>query len=375
MKLRLVGGHELPSLASAWSALEPEVAFARPEWVIPFADTFGGGLRFVPLVAELGRELVGVLPMMEVGDWPLLRGRGRALLPLHNEHTPELALAVAADHRTAVLDALLGWTARAGGRLAALGLGPLRVDGATYAAAASAARRATTLAYERCEHHTHHTDVGTSFDAFLGARSKNFRKQVRKAERAAARHGLTVERLDDEESFEAALPELARVSQASWQGDAGSGTFGDAVSSRFYRAMTRAFLGRGWGRVLLCRRDGVVVGFVLYLVDGATWHALKSEMVAGLDDLMIGWQIARTACDAARGEGARTITSGTWVTEFKQRWTTRSTPVSQLAFFTPRSTGVSTYLRYLGAELVKRRLERPTVARCAPWTGFRSEAR
>jgi CelD/BcsL family acetyltransferase involved in cellulose biosynthesis len=82
-----------------------------------------------------------------------------------------------------------------------------------------------------------------SWDIFLGARSANFRSQVRSAERRLETHGLAY-RLADTASLERDLDTLFRLHRARWPG---SPWF--APAEDFHRDFARTALERGWLRL------------------------------------------------------------------------------------------------------------------------------
>ena len=281
-----------------------------------------------------------------------------------NDHTPEGQLVIEAAHRQRVLADFVRW---AGRRWTHIRLRKLATDSLDYAML----ERSVGLAYERRERHNHHTRVEGDFGQFLSKRSKNFRKQVKKSERAAVSHGLTVDLLEEPAAIDSALADLETVSHASWQGKSGSGSFSEPRAAAFYQGAALAYAARGATALLVCKRRGEPIGFILHLIDGARMEALKSEFDERFGDCLVGWQIAASAYRLAHARGLTTIGMGSWRTDFKQRWTTATTPVADLTLFAPTLLGGARYLYpHLSKELVKRALGRPSVARCLPLLDF-----
>jgi CelD/BcsL family acetyltransferase involved in cellulose biosynthesis len=215
--------------------------------------------------------------------------------------------------------------------------------------------------------------VSGDFLSFVRGQSKNFRKQVAKAQRAARDFGISVDVLADRASIERALPALTRVSAASWQGRAGTGTFSNASYHRCYAraAVTLGQVGRV--RLMVCRRGDTAVGFILHLVEKDRLVALKSEFDETQAECMAGWQIASVAVDHAHALGLGAITSGCFATDFKQRWTTHRSPCADLTVFAPSvAGGLSFAFPHLAKELIKRVWGRASVARCLPLLDFSS---
>jgi CelD/BcsL family acetyltransferase involved in cellulose biosynthesis len=104
---------------------------------------------------------------------------------------------------------------------------------------------------------------GLTWDAFLAARSRNFREQARRRERALRKKHDVAFRLADEETLEADLDTLFRLHDARWEG--ATSTF-DAATGDFHRAFSRRALERGWLRLWVLEVDGTPV---------AAWHGFR----------------------------------------------------------------------------------------------------
>lgn len=357
---------ELARRVPAWRDLcdaERSSCFARPEWVVPYADVFEPSALVV--FAYDGKRLAGVFPCREG-----TRGLGRTLSTLGGSHVPSLELALSGD-RERLLASFVEWAFERG--YAELHFPRASRDTATYRELDDTFARSLHMVYERVDRHQHHTRVGGDFATFLRGQSKNFRKTVSKAQRAARDLELAVDILESRKEIERALPALVAVSAASWQGRAGTGTFENVLYRRCYAEATLGLADAARVRLMICRRGGVPIGFILHLVDDDRLVALKSEFDEAESACMAGWQIARVAIDEAYRLGLGEVTSGCFVTEFKKRWTTHRSPCADLIVFAPSITGrLSFAFPYLAKEVVKRVRGRPSVARCLPlldWTG------
>jgi CelD/BcsL family acetyltransferase involved in cellulose biosynthesis len=357
---------ELARRASAWRDLcdaERSSCFARPEWVFPFTEVFEPSA--IVVFAYDGKQLAGVFPCRE-GN----RRLGRTLSTLGGDHVPELELALSGD-RQRLLARFVEWVFEQG--YAELQLPRASRDAATYRDLDRSFTRSSRMVYERVDRYQHHTRFDTDFATFARGRSKNFRKAVGKAQRAARELGLAVDVLGSRAEIERALPALVRVSVASWQGNAGTGTFENVLYRRCYTDATLALADAGRVRLVICRRGGVPIGFILHLVEADRLVALKSEFDEAESACMAGWQIAGVAIDEAHALGLGEITSGCFVTDFKKRWTTHRSPCADVVVFAPSiAGGLSFAFPHLAKELVKRAWRRPSVARCLPlldWSG------
>lgn len=351
---------ELHRRVPAWRSLcdaERSSCFARPEWVLSYTAVFERSP--VVVFAYDGNRLAGVFPCREASQT-----LGRTLSTLGGEHVPELELVLSGD-RGALLAAFVEWTFEQG--YAELHLSHASRDAPTYVELARVLADSSRMAYERVDRHQHHTRVSGNFATFLAGQSKNFRKTASKAQRVARELGLAVDVLKTRDEIARALPALVEVSAASWQGRAGTGTFANDTYRRCYGEAALGLADAGLVRLMVCRRGDVPVGFILHFVDGNRLVALKSEFDEAAAACMAGWQIARVALDEAHALGLAEVTSGCFVTEFKQRWTTHRSQSADLIVFAPSIAGrLSFAFPHLAKELVKRAWGRPSMARCLP---------
>jgi CelD/BcsL family acetyltransferase involved in cellulose biosynthesis len=357
---------ELVRRTEAWRDIcetERSSCFTRPEWVLPYTEVFEP--TAVVVFAYEGKRLAGVFPCREVHH-----RLGRTLSTLGGEHVPELELALSGDRQT-LLARFVEWAFEQG--YAELHLPRASRDAPTYCELDRTFALSSHMVYERVDRHQHHTRFAADFAAFVRGQSKNFRKTVSKAQRAARDLGLAVEVLKSREQIERVLPALVDVSAASWQGRAGTGTFGNDLYRSCYARSTLALADVARVRLMVCRRGDVPIGFHLHFVDGGRLVALKSEFDEAESACMAGWQIASVAIDEAHVLGLGEVTSGCFVTDFKERWTTHRSPSADLIVFAPSILGrLSFAFPHLAKELVKRASGRPSVARCLPlldWHG------
>jgi len=354
---------ELRRRAPAWRELcevTGASCFARPEWLLPYIEVFEPSA--IVVFAYDGERLVGVFACRE-GNQRL----GRTLAMLAGDHVPELELA-ATGNRERLIARFVEWTFEQG--YAELHLPRASRDGRAYGELERAL--SARMIYERVDRQQHHTRVRSDFATFVRAQSKNFRKTVGKAQRAARDLKLAVDVLKTRAEIERVLPALARISEASWQGRVGTGTFANPEYRRCYSQATLALADVDRVRLMVCRRGDVPVGFILHFIESERLIALKSELDEAESACMPGWQIAAVAFDEAHALGLDEITSGCFSTEFKERWTTHRSPCADLIVFAPSIAGrLSFAFPHLAKELVKRAWGRPSVARCLPlldWT-------
>lgn len=350
----------LQALASDWAALadlaDSSVLFNRPEWVLPWLSSYAEGRSLRVSCAYRGAQLVGLLPLLGTRD----------LTCFENDHTPETGMLLHPAHRYEVLGALLDRMEDRRAAISCVSLGRLPACSETARVLDALVRERRFFLHETSHGRARHTRVAGSFEVFAHAQGKNFRKQVKRAEKARLDHGLRVELISTTDQLAIALPELARVSLASWQGKKGTGAFAPTGDARFYRDVADRFARAGRLRLFVCMAGRACVGYVLCLAGARALEALKSEFDESLADHMVGWQIYRAMYEHAAASGLEDINSGSWTTEFKDRWSTHEIELLDVTVFPPTIPGSLRFLPRLGKELVKRIAGRPSVARCYP---------
>jgi hypothetical protein len=137
------------------------------------------------------------------------------------------------------------------------------------------------LAVERCQ-----ADLPGEPDAFLAARSPRFRRNLRRAERAAERDGITFEILDDA-PVASLLERVIGVEARSWKGRDGSGLLGDRMGEGFSAMVTRLHHD-GRSRAVIARHEGRDVGFILGGVHGSVYRGLQISYDQDYRDASIG---------------------------------------------------------------------------------------
>lgn len=137
------------------------------------------------------------------------------------------------------------------------------------------------LAVERCQ-----ADLPDDPDAFLAARSPRFRRNLRRAERAAERDGITFEILDDA-PVPSLLERVLGVEARSWKGRDGSGLLGDRMGEGF-SAMVNRLHADGRSRAVIARHDERDIGFILGGVHGPVYRGLQISYDHDHRDASIG---------------------------------------------------------------------------------------
>lgn len=241
-------------LTPGWGELAEAAGtpFATPAWAAAWWQHFAAG-EMVLLGARRGDgTLAAILPLHRVRRGPM-----RLLRFLGHGPGDELGPVCAADDRPAALAALR--RSFDAGELRADVLLAERIPGG-----ASTEEAFGGLVFQREANPAVALD-GLDWDAFLAARSANFRQQVRRRERGLhAAHDVALRLSADPSTIAADLETVFALHEARWGGE-GSGALSSAQAA-FHRSFATAAAERGWLRLWVLEINGNAV---------AGWYGLR----------------------------------------------------------------------------------------------------
>lgn len=264
--------------------------FATREWLETWWRHFGGGrpLRLTGCVDPEGR-LVAVLPLYEWKRVPI-----RVLRFLGHGPSDELAPPCAPADRARVAAAFREGLDQGYWRWRLLLAEQLLARDGWAAALDGHVVRHTGFPVLPIQQDT--------WEAFLAARSANFRQQYRRRERKLEQAGEVRYRLADAASLERDLETLFDLHDRRWGG--GDSPFTGARKP-FHREFAALAVARGWLRLWLLELDGQPI---------ATWYGFRfagaeSYYQAGrdpsYDELSVGYLILMRSIGAAVDDGLR----------------------------------------------------------------------
>lgn len=170
-------------------------------------------------------------------------------------------------------------------------------------------------------------------DGFLSRRSRNFRRGLDKARRAAVRAGVEFEAChqgDPDVIYERVLAIEAR----SWKGRDGVGI--DTGRMRdFYDRIARRLVARGGLRAWFARIGERDVGYVLGGVRGGTYRGLQFSYDADLEHLSIGNLLQLRQIEELCQEGLGEYDLGMEM-DYKHRWAEQTRYADVLLVMRPR---------------------------------------
>ena len=152
----------------------------------------------------------------------------------------------------------------------------------------------------------HVASLAGGVDGFLARRSRNFRKALRSAQRAAAAEGL---------AFEA---RILAVEERSWKAGEGVGINAGAMRE-FYERMIVRLAAHGRQRTIFARRGDQDVAYVLGAVFADEYRGLQFSYDAALERLSLGSLCQLHQIEALCAEGLARYDLGTDM-DYKRRW-------------------------------------------------------
>lgn len=216
-----------------------------------------GELRLLACRRPTG-ELVAILPLQRIRRGPL-----RVLRFLGHGPFDELGPVCAPEHRALVLTALRAELERGALDADVLLAERLPVDADLgNALGGQVINRDASPALEL---------EGLTWESFLAARSRNFREQVRRRERALRReHDVTLRLCDDPERLGADMTKLVALHHARWEG--ASSALAPALEA-LHRDVAATALREGWLRLWMLEVDGSsVAAWYGFRTGGREWY-------------------------------------------------------------------------------------------------------
>lgn len=165
----------------------------------------------------------------------------------------------------------------------------------------------------------HVASLDGGIDGFLGRRSRELRKSLRKALRAAETEGLTFEAVRAGAGEGGALYErIQAVETFSWKAREGVGISAGPMHA-FYAAMLPRLCALGQQRTIFARHRGRDVGYILGAVMGGEYRGLQFSYADELSRFGIGALLQYHQVIELCTEGVARYDLGTEM-EYKRRW-------------------------------------------------------
>ena len=335
--------HVFLALREQWNALVPASrapnVFLRHEWFDAAWQwrRTDGALR--TLVARRDGELVGAMPLLRTSR-ASASGRRRVLEFLTVPDTQCCDILATAGHAAAVAVSFAGALAARGNEWDVLELGYLQEDATAVTAFADALRRRGCTVVVEPAGSNPYIALGSTWDAFYGARSRSLKKASNLALNRVAKAGdptIDWHRPAAGET-DALLATLIDVSSRSWKRTTGN-SLDHPGPQAFIRRLSELAAERQWLSVWTLALDGKPIAMEYQLVFGGQVHALRSDFDAACGEISPGSYLNRVLLERLfSGEFVRYY-MGPGDNAYKLRWAEGSAPLQRLTAYSRSPRG------------------------------------
>ncbi len=315
------------ALADAWDELADRagaVPFARPGWLLPWAEA--SGVRLEALTAWRGPHLTGVIPVV---------ARRHRLFTPANWHTPWFEAVVEDEASRRSLAAAL---AREGRTRVTVDFVLAGEPTAECAAAALAA--AGYHLYPRTRLESPYVLLEGPWEDYLASLSTHRRSELRRrARRLEAAGEATREIHSGGGRLPALLDEAFAVEAAGWKGSGGTAILSNPPIAAFYRRVAAWAAERGWLRLAFLRLDGRPLAFDLALEADGRHYLLKTGYDPAFTSLSPGLLLRLHMLERAFRSGLRAYEFCGAAEPWKLEWAPATRPVLVIEAYTPTPVG------------------------------------
>lgn len=165
-------------------------------------------------------------------------------------------------------------------------------------------------------------DLGPGIDAWLGRRSRKFRKNLRAADKKVREAGITIETANGESDAEELFQRIFSIQQQTGKWSGGTDIFHSEDCRRFYRQLLGDLQQSGRLRLQFARKDGRDIAHIFGGVFGDTYRGLQMSYLEEFAALGLGNLLQWDNLTRMEKEGIRTYDLG-MPSEYKYRWADR----------------------------------------------------
>lgn len=275
---------ELMGLSAAWEHLlqhcDGPTIFSTPEWLGAWWQAFGHGKQLMALAfSSASGELVGLAPFyLEELEARFQHGiRRLRLVGDGSGDSDNLDLIFHTDQARACCQALLTWLGSESG----WSLGELNTLPARSAAVSPLVQGLKERGWTYATHARVNSAVPLpeSWAAYLRQLPSEHAHGIERYTRRLQRHyAVRIFRCADEEMLPTYLDTLYDLHQRRWNDRGQPGTFVSPERRRFYAAMSRNFLRRGWLELWLLELNGTIAAAQFAFRFGDTVYQLQEGL-------------------------------------------------------------------------------------------------
>ncbi len=334
-------GRILPSsLKESWNELlassNSNTLFLTWEWMNTWCETYGDRYDLLVISAhDRARELLAIAPfkLRSIKRWPRIDGISRLEFIGWGERvTPEyLDIIVKPGMEGKLLPQLFDYllTKR---KIGAIDLKPFNPASGNLAIIESYLKKKSGL-LQKIEHsECPVVSLPSNWDAYMSAKSKNFRKKMKEYERVCNRDlDFHVQLCNRHRDIDCYFENFVNLHQNRWEGK--SEAFLSKKYLEFHRKVIEIFLENGWLRLFIAF-DGVIpIGGIYCFAYNKQYHYYQSGRNIKYDKYRIGLVLINHAIKQAIGEGAGLFDFLTGREAYKFRWAERTHVNFSLSYY------------------------------------------
>ena len=271
-------------LEDQWDQLvrnsQTDRAFFSHAWFRAWWDAFGNGKGLFVVCVWNGDSLVGAAPLYRI------RGRFkglpvRELLFMANGYSEESGIIIDASESN-VLETMFSYLSRECRDWDLMNLNRVRLDSALWRER-NECFVATGLSLQTSSSmRVPYVEIDRGWQEFLASKSRKFRKTLRSRANKISRsqEAFATRKITDSDEICAALPELLRISSASWKAGEGRSLTSSEEDIQLFRNLSREFADKGWVSLWIAYVGKQPIAFEYHL----SYQGVSSPIRADFDE-------------------------------------------------------------------------------------------
>lgn len=308
MKIKIIKTTEgLVSIKNEWNALlknsYKDVVQLTHEWIITWWNSFGNGNQLnVIVVYDENGQLVGIAPMMRTNS----RYRGVNITKtclMANGHSPSSNFIVSKENSAEIIKAILDYL-KGHSDTDIIELTKLDANSQTYSIAFDYLNMNSNRFGIKDNIEAPFISINSDWEAFLSNKSQRFRKSLRnKINRANKSGGISIEKIQINDSNNPAIQEMFAVSEKSWKRQEGTDITSNPRSKNFYIEICDRLGPQGIISLWLLRKGSIPIAFEFHLTYNNVVYPIRADYDESYKDLSPGsvleYNIIKTLFDEA----------------------------------------------------------------------------
>jgi CelD/BcsL family acetyltransferase involved in cellulose biosynthesis len=327
---------ELQQIEQDWYGLLDRLGvrspFLSPPWIALCAKYLAAGECMRILSMWRGRDLLGLIPMMESSS----RMRGFPVRQLRSLLNPLAGYSeILACEPQAFIEAVLDYLS-AEGHWQIVTFDRIREGSSGLAALKEAVARRNRFTMHSEVSRTPYLEIQGTLEEFWSGKSAKFRKTRRSiSNRIEKLGGVRVECITGDGREEAALQEFLELSRKSWTRTEGRDLLAEDFERRFLEDLTKLAVQKGWLRFWFLRKEEELIAAEYHLRDGHTEYGLRAHYDPAYSYQSPGTFLDVSVVKRLFADGCKVYDMGPGLVSYKAAWTTTAYACSSISLFGP----------------------------------------